>query len=232
MDHQDHEDHEDHEDLGLRERKKRRTRRALADAALRLFGERGYEQTTVADIAAAADVSPRTFFGYFRSKEDVLFADTDERLELMREALAGVAPGVPAREVVRQVTAHMLTSSAGLFGPERATRVELVLSRPELRARGLERLLAAQRELGQWLVKAYPDRLDEVLATALSGALLGGLTGAALASLDRGDPIERMRAELARVLTVLEELLAPLDGPRRPEARARPQRSAPARGSR
>jgi AcrR family transcriptional regulator len=206
----------DHEDLGLRKRKKRRTRRALADAALRLFGERGYEQTTVADIAGAAEVSPRTFFGYFRSKEDVLFADTDERLELMREALAGMAPGTPAREVVRQVTAHMLTSSAGLFGPERATRVELVLSRPELRARGLERLLAAQRELGQWLVKAYPDRLDEVLAAALSGALLGGLTGAALASLDRGDPIERMRAELTRVLTVLEELLAPLDRPRPP----------------
>jgi AcrR family transcriptional regulator len=204
----------DDADLGLRERKKRRTRRALAGAALRLFSERGYEQTTVADIAAAADVSPRTFFGYFRSKEEVLFADTDERIELMRQALAEVPPGTPTAETLRLVAARVLSSSTGLFGPdpERATRVQLVLSRPELRARGLERMLAAQREFAEWLRKAYPDRLDEVLAMGLSGALIGGLTGAALASFERGDPVEQLREELARVLTPLEQLLVFLDG--------------------
>jgi AcrR family transcriptional regulator len=198
-------------DPGLRERKKRRTRRALAEAALALFAEKGYDTTTVADIAAAADVSTRTFFSYYRTKEDVLFADADERLGLLHGALSQADPATPTLAVLGSLANQIFESPTGIFGPNRDIRTQLALSHPELRAKGLERVLTAQRVLARWLHDRGRPQLDEVLANAVSGALIGALVGATLTSIERSDPPDRLREELLRVMQRIEPMLTALE---------------------
>lgn len=88
-------------ETGLRERKKQRTREAIVRAAMELFEQRGFEATTIHDIAAAADIAPRTFFGYFPSKEAVVFHDFDAAFDAFSERLASRAPGTTAFEAMR-----------------------------------------------------------------------------------------------------------------------------------
>ena len=87
----------------LRERKKLATRRSLRRAALDLVAERGYAHVTVEDIAEAADVSPRTFFNYFPTKEAALFGGDPERIPVLRERIITTAPGEPALEALRMI---------------------------------------------------------------------------------------------------------------------------------
>ncbi len=92
-------------EVGLRERKKQRTRETIVSAALQLFAERGYQQTTVAEIAEAAEVSKGTLFAYFPSKEDIVFADTAPlRADLVHE-LRHRTQGLSALETLRKFVA-------------------------------------------------------------------------------------------------------------------------------
>jgi AcrR family transcriptional regulator len=86
----------------FRERKKIKTRRQVMAVALRLFQERGFDETTVEDIAAAAEISPRTFFRYFPSKVDVIFGDHQELVMLIRQTLAERPTGEPVIRTVRR----------------------------------------------------------------------------------------------------------------------------------
>ena len=86
---------------GHRERKKRKTRERIIEAAIALFDADGFEATTVAEIAAAAEIAPRTFFAYFPSKEHVIFHDSDVALERMRERFAGRPAGESAIDALR-----------------------------------------------------------------------------------------------------------------------------------
>jgi AcrR family transcriptional regulator len=87
---------------GLRERKKQRTRERIVEAAMTLFAERGYHATTIPDIAAAADVAPRTFFSYFPSKEAVVFHDVDRDLDGLARALVDRPPEETTFEALRR----------------------------------------------------------------------------------------------------------------------------------
>jgi AcrR family transcriptional regulator len=92
------------EAVSLRERKKAATRRQLMTVALRLFDTQGFDNTTVEQIAAAADVAPRTFFRYFPTKVDVLFGDHDELVALLRQTLATCSDDEPIIDAVRRAT--------------------------------------------------------------------------------------------------------------------------------
>ena len=87
--------------VGLRERKKQRTRQTIVEAAFGLFAERGFDGTTVAQIAEAAEISPRTFFSYFPSKDDVVFHDFEEQYEMVASWLRGREPGTNAIDALR-----------------------------------------------------------------------------------------------------------------------------------
>jgi AcrR family transcriptional regulator len=90
---------------GLRERKKQQTRERIASAALALFAERGYDQTTLAEIAEAADVAPRTIFAYFQSKEDILFCDEPLMHERLERTLRERPDGATTVDALRQFVA-------------------------------------------------------------------------------------------------------------------------------
>jgi AcrR family transcriptional regulator len=90
-------------EIGLRERKKARTRRVIADAAARLFAERGYEQVAVSDVAREAEVSEQTVYNYFQTKEQ-LVTDLDQHVQdelsrLIRTRPAGTTPAAAIREL-------------------------------------------------------------------------------------------------------------------------------------
>jgi AcrR family transcriptional regulator len=120
--------------VSLRERKKADTRRRLMAVALRLFEERGYDETTVEEIGAAADVAPRTFFRYFAAKVDVLFADHDELVALLRDTIAARSPDESIVRAVRRATLEGLERLIDDPAPY-LTRSRLAASVPAAHAR-------------------------------------------------------------------------------------------------
>lgn len=127
--------------LGLRERKKLKTKEAIQREALRLFQQQGYETTTIEQIAAAAEISPSTFFNYFPTKEDVVIFDRyDPMLESFILAL-------PQDEPLSRSIERALTMFASAIEADRDTilvRAKLGLEVPEVRARFWEELERAQ----------------------------------------------------------------------------------------
>ncbi|SEG85901.1 DNA-binding transcriptional regulator, AcrR family [Thermomonospora echinospora] len=188
---------------GLRERKKRRTRQALATAALRLFAERGYEETTIADIAAAAEVSPRTFFAYFPSKEDVIFAEIDDRLAEVRDRLARRTPGETTLEAIRQSVVNVLEALVNEHGEYGAVQVRLVLERPALQARALQRIHQTQQEVALRIRDLCPA-LDEIDAVIVSGIAVGAMQSVLTHCRQHGLDPGTTRAALDRALMIME----------------------------
>lgn len=159
-------------DLGLRDRKKLQTRTALIEAALRLVDERGLENVTVEDISAAADVSPRTFFNYFATKDEALIGDhlADERV--LRERFLATDPSVPVMEALRRsiepVVAEM-EQDREIW----CRRIRVMTDNPQLVAGLMTRSAHAEHELIKAIaqrVGVAPDGGWPLLAATVSGA--------------------------------------------------------------
>jgi AcrR family transcriptional regulator len=134
---------------GLRERKKEQTRRALAEVALDLFETRGYASTTVEDIAAAADVSPRTFFRYFSGKDEAVFDRAGDVEGAFRALLDSRPADEPLLVSLREIGKALI---AGEMVDEPRLRRLLALTRtePALRNRYNAVIDTIERELTVW----------------------------------------------------------------------------------
>ena len=127
---------------GLRERKKQKTRDTIIKVALELFAEQGYEHTTIAEIADAAEVSPRTIFAYFPSKEDIVFCQLPEAQERLGQALRERPDGATALDVLRDFIAASLSSDPNTVLRKRIVESDETLQRGERARNGpFEQLL-------------------------------------------------------------------------------------------
>jgi AcrR family transcriptional regulator len=173
--------------LGLRDRKKIQTRRVIRNEAMRLIAENGYANTTVEQIAEAAEVSPSTFFRYFPSKEMVLMAN-DLDLVTIR-ALEQQPADLPSLQAFRRaLEITMATLSEDEWRFERA-RLRMVLSIPELKAAQFEEYRSTVAALTAADCRRTGRAPDDFEVRVFVGALAGGL----MAVLDQASGVpERM----------------------------------------
>lgn len=186
---------------GLRERKLARTRAQLTEAADRLFASRGFGAVTVEDICTEVDVSPRTFFRYFHSKEDVVFDGIQPCLEQTVAAFAGRPAGEDAYEALSQA----LLAVAGDPGVEHELlRVHvLVRSSPELTGPSLEHFRALQDELVELMSARPPGTCTRSVARLLTAVAFAAF----VATLDEwaDQPDRPLAPQLARALAAVRD---------------------------
>lgn len=139
---------------GLRERKRRQTRQRIIDEGLKLFLANGFEATTLDAIADAADISRRTFFYYFKSKEDIVLAYQSGSIESVRDTIVSESPDRAPLDVVRNAILK-LTSA---YGAEEMIPIDrLMTSTESLRARKQASYVAQEQALFSALCELWPQ---------------------------------------------------------------------------
>jgi AcrR family transcriptional regulator len=187
----------------LRDRKKDRTRRTIQEQALRLFAAKGFQATTIEEIAAAAEVAPRTFFRYFPTKEEVIFWSKHQ--PLLAGFVAARPTDEPAAEALRRGLVDGLASFYDQDRERLLERSKLACRTPALQPRWRQQqadLAAGMTALLADRLRARPDDLEvRAIAAAIAAALfvaieewqahdgqgdLGGLIDRALGSVLAG----------------------------------------------
>jgi AcrR family transcriptional regulator len=162
----------------LRERKKARTRASLREHALRLFREQGYQATTVEQIAAAADVSPSTFFRYFPTKEDVVLQDDmDTRLlEAFARQPADLTPIAAVRAAVREAWASFSETE----WEQIKEGGKLSLEVQEIRSRSMDEFSRIINVIADGLASRTGRPAGDMRVRAFAGAVMGVMMSAFL----------------------------------------------------
>ena len=187
--------------VGLRERKKQKTRDTIIKVALDLFAERGYEQTTIAEIAEAAEVSPRTIFAYFPSKEDIVFCQLPEAQARLGQALRERPDGATALDVLRDFIAASLSSDPNTVLRKRIVESDETLQRGERARNGpFEQLLveAITEDL-----HAGPDDIRPQIVAAAAAAAFTTVRERDPAALPESDSPEQAMAVIDDVMDFL-----------------------------
>ncbi len=156
---------------GLRERKKAKTRAAIQEHAMRLFREKGYDETTVEEIADAAEVSPSTFFRYFPAKEDVVLYDVIDPILL--EAFRAQPPDLPPLTAFRRTLREVYGSLSPAERAQTEERASLMRSVPEVRARMMDEFVRGIELMMDGLAERTGRPRDDFAMRVLVGAIVG-----------------------------------------------------------
>jgi len=201
-------------ELGLRERKKQRTRQLIAETAWRLFAERGFDQVPVAEIAAAAEVSEATVFNYFPTKEDLVF----HRMQAFeQELLSAIRDREPGESIVNafgrfalQPRGFLASDDPGANEGMRAA-ARMITASPALMAREREILESYTDTMAAFIAEERGMAVDDVepwvVANALIGlhrALIAYVHRQALAGVENRRIARNLRAQGKRALARLE----------------------------
>jgi AcrR family transcriptional regulator len=189
--------------LGLRERKKQQTRETIARAALKLFAERGYDETTLAEIAEAANVAPRTIFAYYESKEDILLCGEDSFLNELKRRLDERPAGTTTVDVLREYVSFMESPDEGA-----KLRKQIVKANPALQMKMRARHAQLEPMLTESIAKdlgAEPGDLQAMLVAASITAALTSISERIFEAEARGEfmSYEQGMAILDQVLEFL-----------------------------
>jgi AcrR family transcriptional regulator len=187
-------------EIGLRERKKLKTRAAIQKEAMRLFLEKGFDATTIEEIAEAVEISPSTFFNYFPNKEDVVFEDElDPFILAAFDALpAETHPVRRLRMAMQTVFAHLTPEQDRMM----RERMQLMAATPELRGAMLSQFASIVDQIAHLLAPRVGRKRDDFAVHNIAGAVLGVLLSAMLALADNP------KADMYRVV---DEALAHLE---------------------
>jgi AcrR family transcriptional regulator len=200
--------------MGLRESKKLEMRREIADAAMRLFVQRGFDHVTVSEVAAAARVSEKTVFNYFPTKEDLFFDEVPERQAAVIAAIRSRAPGESIVGALRRLQAADCPRlcSAGF-----AVFARIIEESPALQAKELEVMAQMTESLGAAIrdeLRAHEidAKIAANMLVAVHWQLFRNARAQALAGRQGPAAVRRLRSDLDRGYRLLEHGLAALEG--------------------